>query len=132
MSSSLQLRQSQALARLEQDPQVQHMLAIEPDLKHVMTIAANQNDGDTRWYAYTALKEVMNGFVGWDARNPHLRESLYWEKMIKVIDELLPDEEEQDTSPRLLQSTALDQNFQDALNAWKIPARERREEEWYE
>lgn len=88
-------RQALVLTRLlEQDTDVQIMIAHEPALRHVMTIAAKQTRGRDRWFAYTALKNICDGLVGWGAYNPALRKSAYWEKMMIILDELLPDSDQ--------------------------------------
>jgi hypothetical protein len=117
MSMSLYARQTLALTRLEHDPEMQQMIACEPDLQHVLTIAANQTNGDDRWIAYAALKKVCYNLVGWGARHPSIREDRHYLKMIQAIDELLPDSDEYDENPRTLRPSALDQQFQDILNA---------------
>ena len=93
-------RQTLALARLlEQDAQVQQMVQAEPALRHVMDIAAAQTNGGERWFAYTALKRICDRLVGDTARNPMLRTSGHWEKMMQVLDELLPGIDEGEDEP---------------------------------
>ena len=109
-------RQTQALARIEQDEQVQLMLSHEPALQHIMRIAAAQTNGGERWFAYTALKTICDELVGWGAYHPDLRTSVYWERMMQILDELLPDVSE-GVEEELINDyeIALEQAYYDAI-----------------
>ena len=105
-------RQTIALARLlGQDALVQQMVQAEPALRYVMEIAAAQTNGGKRWFAYTALKRICDRLVGDHARNPDLSTSGHWEKMIAVLDELLPGIGEGEDEPLEDYEAAVEQAY---------------------
>ena len=105
-------RQTLTFARLlGQDALVQQMVQAEPALRYVMEIAAAQTNGGERWFAYTALKRICDRLVGDHAHNPDLSTSDHWEKMMAVLDELLPDAGEGEDAPLENYEVAVEQAY---------------------
>lgn len=99
MNEVLQLGE-QDLARVNQAlshyPRLQAMIDAEPSVLKLLKLASMQRSGFARWRAYEILKRIGMQYVGWDARNPELRNSLCYEAYVLAIDFLLPSESAED------------------------------------
>lgn len=90
-----QTPEARVLATLEASPYLREIVKAEPDIRHVLHVAAMQQEARSRWVAYTALKQICEPLVGWDARNTHLQTEWHYQTVIKAIDELLIRAEEE-------------------------------------
>lgn len=85
----LQTPEERVGATLEENAVLKAIVEAEPDIRHVLHVAAMQKEPRTRWRAYSALKQVCESLVGWDARNTALRTERHYETVIDAIDALL-------------------------------------------
>jgi hypothetical protein len=74
-------------------PSVKKLMQAEPAIPQLMRLAAEQDDKASRWEQYEILKRVCQGFVGWSAQNPTLRDKDSYTLMMSVLDILLPTPE---------------------------------------
>jgi hypothetical protein len=78
----------QVLTRFEL---VQQAVAIEPRIMQIFAAAANgPYQTMNRWHEYERCKEQLTRLVGWNATNPRLAGSEYYEVCVIAVDYLLP------------------------------------------
>ncbi|MDQ6660194.1 MAG: hypothetical protein M3Z24_04425 [Chloroflexota bacterium] len=82
--------------QIEANPLLKEIVMVEPELEQVFMEAALQppQPDETRWDAYTMLKQRCDSFIGWNARNEKLASSAHYEAFIDFLDALLPLDEE--------------------------------------
>lgn len=78
----------QVLSRFEL---VQKAVALEPRIMQVFAAAAyGPYQSFNRWAEYDRCKAQLTHLVGWDAANPLLSASKYYEVCVVAVDYLLP------------------------------------------
>ena len=87
---SVTIAKGSKLQTILDDPSIQEMVVIEPELLQVLSIASDPEPRENRWISYSALKRMMRNLVGWDARQSELRSTRHYNLMIRAIDDLLP------------------------------------------
>lgn len=70
---------------------VRKAVEIEPRIMQVFAAAANgPYESVNRWHEYERCKKQLMQYVGWDAANPLLTGSKYYEVCVIAVDYLLP------------------------------------------
>jgi hypothetical protein len=90
-------RRAFALNELETSADLREAIRIEPEILSLLQDAKNVNIqlGYDWEKHYTRLKARATNLVGWEATNPKLIETKYYDAVIKVITNLLPGDDDE-------------------------------------
>lgn len=83
--------EQRVVAEVQESSMLQEIVALEPDVQHILLVAALQGQERNRWQAYSALKKMFSSLVGRDARTPALRSDDHYRAMLLALDHLLPE-----------------------------------------
>jgi hypothetical protein len=83
--------EQRVLAEVQGSAMLQEIVGLEPDVQHILLVAALQGQERNRWQAYSALKKMFSELVEHDARTPALRSDGHYQAMLQAIDHLLPE-----------------------------------------
>lgn len=100
---------------LQQFPRLRDMIALEPHILELLTLAASQECHSERWKLYEMLKQVSSTFVGWKANHLALRNEQTYNLMLEALDMLLPSPEIDTRTLRDANREAVLQRLRDAV-----------------